>query len=123
VAVKPDATAPPPEPEPEPASKTKQKQKVREPSPEPEPEAVVGSYGQAKKPERRRFPTAVRLRTGKVLLAGGRTGASTGSATDTCELWDPQFKIWTELPPMAAPRERTTPASMQDAAVCQYLLY
>ena len=122
VAVKPDATAPPPEPEPEPASKTKQKQKVREPSPKPEPEAVVGSCGQPKKPERRRFPTAVRLRTGKVLLAGGRTGASTGSATDTCELWDPQFKIWTELPPMAVPREdnfRRPPCkTLQCVSVC-----
>ena len=107
VAVKPDATSPPPEPEWEPASKTKQKQKqnVREPSPAPEPEPVAGSHRQPKKPERRRFPTAVRLPTGKVLLAGGRTGASTGSATDTCELWDPMFKIWTELPPMAVPRE------------------
>jgi hypothetical protein len=104
VAIRPDETAPPPEPEPEPASKKKHKQKVREPVPEPEPEQKA-LHAQPKKPERRRFPTAVRLRTGKILVAGGRTGASTESATDTCELWDPDFKIWTELPPMDVPRE------------------
>ncbi len=115
VAIRPNATAPPPEPEPEPASKKKQKQKVPEPAAEPEP-VQHAPHAQPKKPERRRFPTAVRLRTGKILVAGGRIGASTESATSTCELWDPDFKIWTELPPMAVSRE-DKPLSCKTAAI------
>lgn len=104
VAVMPDATAPLPEPELEPASK-KKGQKVQEAAPAPESEEKGCPQAQPKKPERRRFPTAVLLPTGKILVAGGRTDASAHSATDTCELFDPHFKIWTEMPPMSEPRE------------------
>jgi N-acetylneuraminic acid mutarotase len=44
---------------------------------------------------------AALLPDGKVLVAGGKTGRSDGTALNTAELWDPATQKWTALPPMA----------------------
>jgi hypothetical protein len=47
---------------------------------------------------------AALLPDGKVLVAGGRTGAADHTALNTAELWDPATQKWTALPPMAHKR-------------------
>jgi hypothetical protein len=58
--------------------------------------------------------TATLLANGKVLIAGGSTGAA---ATNTAELFDPATGSFTPLPPMTAARARHTATLLRDGRV------
>ena len=60
---------------------------------------------------------AVRLLDGKVLVAGGTTSKDKGSVTASAELYDPQTKSWTSLPPMLKARADCTAALLLDGKV------
>jgi N-acetylneuraminic acid mutarotase len=55
------------------------------------------------------YTAAALLPDGKVLVAGGMSGAAFDTVLDTAELWDPATQKWTALPPMA--HKRTAPAA------------
>jgi hypothetical protein len=52
----------------------------------------------------RAYPAAALLPDGKVVVAGGMSGAGFDSTLNIAELWDPATEKWTALPPMAHQR-------------------
>jgi hypothetical protein len=52
----------------------------------------------------RNCPAAALLPDGKVLVAGGQSGAAYDTILNAAELWDPATQKWTAVPPMAHER-------------------